>query len=108
MSDERYNPLNLRVKCFYRIDNHVLYCVRYTWHANSSGPDIIDMEGIRPEDYAAYITHQVLGEQQAPYRTLAEIECIPFPDPVEVHFSSDAKIERISKVDALQKSRDER
>lgn len=92
----------LHVGRFYRIDGSVLYCVRATWYKHAVGPDEIHMEGILPEDYAAYITHQVIGENQHPYRTVAEVEHIPRPESVQIQFSTDAKVEVVSKEDALQ------
>lgn len=93
---------------FYRIDGRILYCVRYTWYANNPGPDAIHFEGILPEDYAAYLTHHVIGEMKEPYRTVAEIASIPYPEPVEIRFSSDAKIEALSNEEAMREWQENR
>jgi hypothetical protein len=94
--------VDLHVGRFYRVNGRILFCHRYTWHANKPGEEAIDIEGFLPEDYAACLTHCVIGENQEPYRTVAEIAGIPFPDGVEVHCSADARIEEVSSKEAFQ------
>lgn len=81
--------VDLHVGRFYRVNGRILFCHRYTWHANKPGEEAI-------------LTHRVIGENQEPYRTVAEIAGIPFPDKVEVHCSADARIEEVSREEAFQ------
>lgn len=96
----------LQVCRFCRIDGCILYITSYTVHAHAVGPDEIHLEGILREDYAAYITHRVIGENQEPYRTVAEIAGIPMPEPVRIRFSADAKFEMLSNKEAMQEQSD--
>lgn len=98
MADQR--PLN--AKQWYCIDGQAIFCIRYTEAYQPGGSDI-DMEGISPQDYAAYITHMYLGENKAPYRSVGEITGIPMPEPIKIHFTSTAKVETISTEEALRK-----
>lgn len=101
MDKEQFEK-SLRTGNFYRIDGRILYCVRYTWYANNPGPDTARLECILPEDYAAYVTCHYIGENKEPYRTIAEIEGIPFPETTDIHIMSDASIELLDKKKALQ------
>jgi hypothetical protein len=97
---DKRNPPKLFCFCWYRIKGQVIYCIRYTetWQENGIH---VDMEGIRPQDYAAYVTHMFLGENEPPYRTIAEIKDIPMPDPVRISFLSTAKIEEVRAKDVF-------
>lgn len=92
----------LQVNCFYRINGRILYCTHYKRCMNTVGPDEIQMDGILPEDYAAYITQHFIGESQSPYRTIAEIAGIPTPEEAHIEFTTDTRIEVLSKEEALQ------
>lgn len=103
MNNQR--PLN--AKQWYRIDGQTIFCVRYTETYQVEGISSIDMEGIKPQDYAAYVTHMYLGENKAPYRSVGEITCIPMPELIRLRFTSTAKIEEISTAEALRKEETE-
>jgi hypothetical protein len=95
MTDQR-----LQTGRFYRIKRRIIFCTRYSVHANKSKLTY-DMEGFAPKDYDAYLAHCRI-ENQAPYRTIAEIEGIPFPDPIAIHFTHRAKIELLSEEEVLR------
>lgn len=91
---------SLRVGRFYRINGIVIYCARYT--VSFRGSDgTVRIEGCRPQDYAAYLAHFYIGENKHPYRTVAEIEGIPYPELIEVSTTIHTKVTELNKEEAL-------
>lgn len=85
---------------WYRVNGRVYYCVRYA-QTRMGERFVVHMEGIRPQDYAAYVTHHFIGENKPPYRTIGDLMDIPMPKPITASFFSDEKVEEISARDAL-------
>lgn len=93
----------LKFKQWYRIDGQVVFCIWFVEAYQKDDSVSIDMGGIQPQDYAAYITHMFIGENKEPYRSVGELADIPMPEPIRLRFLSTAKIEEISTAEALRK-----
>jgi len=90
-----------QVNCWYRIQGQTIYCTR--WEVKlKDDPDTIHMEGYSPQSYAAYVTQHYIGEREHPYRTVAEIEGIPYPEPIRVSFSIHTEIKELDREEALK------
>lgn len=83
------NGSRLEVCKWYRVKRTVFYC---TWYQVDIKSGNIEAEGIAPESYAAYITHQFIGESIAPYRTVADIAGISMPPTIHIKFTDRATI----------------
>lgn len=75
ISSKSSNPIG--VCKWYRLKGQVVYCIRYDVNLKSK-PERIRLQGIRPQDYAAYVVQHYIGERDEPFRTVAQIEGIPY------------------------------
>lgn len=101
MAHEQVEKLsNTSLHHWYRINGYTLYVISFMLNHER-----FSVTGIQPEDFASYIAFQYIGENKHPYRTVADIEGIPSPDPVRLHLSGDISIQEISQQEALRKDR---